>query len=95
MSIDYLLKNNGDIEKVVIKEPINLDDFVKSGGCRCKQDAVVLNEFNDVDFIYPLMRKKKLTPTENVLDLITLPGVFEIAYQIKDRNEYYLIEREI
>ena len=94
ISIDYLLDNDSNIDKLVIKESINLDDFVKSGRCRCKQDAVVLKKFNDADFIYPLMRKKKLTPIENVLDFITQPGIFNIAYQLKDRNEYYLIEKE-
>lgn len=94
ISIDYLLDNDSNIDKLVIKESINLDDFIKSGRCRCKQDAVVLNKFNDADFIYPLMRKKKLTPIENVLDFITQPGIFDIAYQLKDRNEYYLIEKE-
>ena len=56
--------------------------------------AVVLNKFNDANFIYPLMRKKKLTPIENVLDFITQSGIFDLAYQLKDRNEYYLIEKE-
>jgi transcriptional regulator with XRE-family HTH domain len=94
ISIDYLLDNDSNIDKLIIKESINLDDFIKSGRCRCKQDAVVLNKFKDADFIYPLMRKKKLTPIENVLDFITQPGIFDIAYQLKDRNEYYLIEKE-
>lgn len=94
VSIDYLLDNDSNIDKLVIKESINLDDFIKSGRCRCKKDAVVLNKFNDADFIYALMRKKKLTLIENVLDFITLPGIFDIAYQLKDRNEYYLIEKE-
>ena len=93
-SIDYLVDNDSNIDKLVIKEYINLDDFEKSGRCRCKQDAVVLNNFNDANFIYPLMRKKKLTPIENVLDFITQPGIFDLAYQLKDRNEYYLIEKE-
>ena len=86
--------NDSNIDKLVIKEYINLDDFEKSGRCRCKQDAVVLNKFNDANFIYPLMRKKKLTPIENVLDFITQSGIFDLAYQLKDRNEYYLIEKE-
>ena len=94
ISIDYLLDNDSNIDKLVIKESINLDDFIKSGRCRCKQDAAVLNKFNDADFIYPLMRKKKLTPIENILDFITQPGIFDIAYQLKDRNEYYWIEKE-
>ena len=93
-SIDYLVDNDSNIDKLVIKEYINLDDFEKSGRCRCKQDAVVLNKFNDANFIYPLMRKKKLTPIENVLDFITQSGIFDLAYQLKDRNEYYLIEKE-
>ena len=93
-SIDYLVDNDSNIDKLVIKEYINLDDFEKSGRCRCKQDAVVLNKLNDANFIYPLMRKKKLTPIENVLDFITQSGIFDLAYQLKDRNEYYLIEKE-
>lgn len=96
-SIDYLLDNDSNIDKIVIKEPINLVDFVKSKHCRCKQDAIVLNKFNDADFIYPLLHKKKLTLVENILDFITQPGVFDVAYQLKelkDRNAYYLIEKK-
>ena len=95
-SIDYLLDNDSNIDKLVIKESINLDDFdfVKSKHCRCKQDAAVLNKFNDANFIYPLLHKKKLTLIENILDFITQPGVFDLAYQLKNRNAYYLIEKE-
>lgn len=71
-----------------------MDGFVKKGRCRCKQDAVVLDKFNDADIIYPLMREKKLTFIENILDFITTPGIFDLAYQLKDRNEYYLVEKE-
>lgn len=94
ISIDYLLDNDSNIDKLVIKEPIDLESFVKSRRCRCKQDAVVLNKFNDANVIYPLMRKKKLTHVENVLDFITQPGIFELVYQLKDHKEYYLIEKE-
>lgn len=94
VSIDYLVDNDSSIDKLVMKETINLDEVIKTGRCRCKQDAVVLNKFKDADFIYPLMRKKKLTTIENILDFIMAPGIFELAYQLKDRNEYYLIEKE-
>ena len=93
-SIDYLLDDDNKIDKLVIKEVINLDDFVKKGRCRCKQDAVVLDKFNDADIIYPLIREKKLTFIENILDFITTPGIFDLAYQLKDRNEYYLVEKD-
>lgn len=91
-SIDFLLDNDSNIDKLVIKEPINLAEFIKGDGCRCKQDAVVLSKFKDADFIYPLMRKKKLGFIENVLDFISQSGLFQLAYQLKDRNEYYLVE---
>lgn len=92
ISIDYLLDDGKDMNKITIKENINLDDFKISGRCRCKQDAVVMAKYVDADMIYPLNRCKKLNKIEWILDFITLPGIFNIAYQFSDRNEYYLVE---
>lgn len=92
ISIDYLLDDSESMNKIIIKESINLDNFKISGRCRCKQDAVVIEKYPDAEMIYPLNRNRKLNKVEWVLDFITLPGIFDIAYQFNDKNEYYLVE---
>lgn len=92
ISIDYLLDDGENLNKIIIKESINLNDFKISGRCRCKQDVVVMEKYADAEMIYPLNRDKKLNKIEWVLDFITLPGIFNIAYQFSDRNEYYIVE---
>ena len=40
VSIDFLLDDEEVLDKTVIKEQINLDDYVKEGQLRSKKDAV-------------------------------------------------------
>ena len=40
VSIDYLLDEGEALEKTIIKEQINLNDYVKEGKLRSKKDAV-------------------------------------------------------
>ncbi len=94
VSIDYLLAQEEQMNVTVIKEAICLDDFEKTKRCRCQHDAVVLSKYPSAVSIHRLMNSKKLTKVEFWLDLITLPGIFDIAYICKDRNQYYLVETE-
>ena len=59
VSIDFLLDDEGVFEKTVIKEQINLDDYVKEGKLRSKKDAVVYAKYPDAEII-PLLAKKKM-----------------------------------
>ena len=85
VSVDYLLDE--------IKEPINLDDYEKTGKCRDKKDAACLAKNKDADAIYALIRKRKMTKTEWIIDFIVQPGVVEVLDQFKELAGYYLVEK--
>ncbi|WP_434799770.1 hypothetical protein [Terrisporobacter vanillatitrophus] len=45
MTIDYLVNNIEDNHNSVMREDIDIDQYKKSGNCRCKCDAVVKAKF--------------------------------------------------
>ena len=49
VSIDFLLDDEEVLDKTVIKEQINLDDYVKEGQLRSKKDAVVYSKYPNAD----------------------------------------------
>ena len=100
VSIDYLLDEGEALEKTVIKEQINLNDYVKEGKLRSKKDAVVYAKYPDAD-ITPLLAKKKSTKGQkvfgNLLGFLTdTPfGTDEVFNQIADaHNAYYLVQQD-
>ena len=100
VSIDFLLDDEGVLDKTVIKEQINLDDYVKEGKLRSKKDAVVYAKYPDAEII-PLLAKKKSTKGQKVFGellgwLTDAPfGTDEIFNQIADvHNAYYLVQQE-
>lgn len=100
VSIDFLLDDEEVLDKTVIKEQINLDDYVKEGQLRSKKDAVVYSKYPNAD-ITPLLAKKKSTKGQKLfgelLGWITdAPfGTDELFNQIADaHNAYYLVEQE-
>lgn len=100
VSIDFLLDDEGVLDKTVIKEQINLDDYVKEGKLRSKKDAVVYAKYPDAEII-PLLAKKKSTKGQKVFGellgwLTDAPfGTDEIFNQFADmHNAYYLVQQE-
>ncbi|MCR5630084.1 helix-turn-helix domain-containing protein [Eubacterium sp.] len=100
VSIDFLLDDEGTLDKTIIKEQINLNDYVKEGKLRSKKDAVVYAKYPDAD-ITPLLAKKKSSKGQKVfaelLGILTdAPfGTDEVFNQIADaRNAYYLVQEE-
>lgn len=100
VSIDFLLDDEGTLDKTIIKEQINLNDYVKDGKLRSKKDAVVYAKYPDAD-ITPLLAKKKSSKGQKVfaelLGILTdAPfGTDEVFNQISDaRNAYYLVQEE-
>lgn len=92
VSVDYLL-NDGEAKDIIqIKEAINLDEYEKHGKCRSKSDAVVVSKYPDAD-IYPLFRRKKLTPVQSIIDFIVSPGVLNVVDSFDDMSSYYLVEQ--
>ena len=90
-SIDYLLNDESTMDFSEIKEQIALDEFEITGKCRSKEDAVVLDKFPNATDIYPLIRSKKLSKTQNILDFLFQPGIFQMADYAADNSAYYLV----
>ncbi|MBQ8922435.1 MAG: helix-turn-helix domain-containing protein [Oscillospiraceae bacterium] len=94
VSIDYLLDDSDMLAAQTFKEPISREDYQKSGKCRSWQDAAVLAKFPKATQIYPLIRKKKLSKLENILEWTLLPsfGIFQAVDQINSGCAFYLAE---
>ena len=96
VSIDYLLDDGETLSFNSFKEAISLDDHEKSGNCRSKQDAAAKAKFPQATQIYPLIKKKKLSTVEKVLEWTVMPafGIFEAVDQFNDGCSYYLAETD-
>ncbi len=100
VSIDFLLDDDEMLDKTVIKEQINLDDYVTEGKLRSKKDAVVYAKYSNAEIV-PLLAKKKSTKGQKVFGellgwLTDAPfGTDELFNQIADaHNAYYLVHQE-
>ena len=100
VSIDFLLDDEEVLDKTVIKEQINLDDYVKEGKLRSKKDAVVYSKYPNADII-PLLAKKKSTKGQKIfgelLGWVTdAPfSTDEMYNQLDDIHKaYYLVEQK-
>lgn len=94
VSIDYLLDEGEQLNFQTIKEAINLDDYEKHGKCRSKKDAVVLAKYPNATVVCPLLREKKLSKIENILEWTVMPafGMFKVVDQINNTDNYYYVE---
>ena len=100
VSIDFLLDDKEALEKTVIKEQINLNDYVKEGKLRSKKDAVVYAKYPSAEII-PLFAKKKSTKGQKIFGELLgwftdAPfGTDDMFNQIADgHNAYYLVQQE-
>lgn len=95
-SLDYLLDEDETVSLNELKEPINLNEYEKTGKCRNKNDAVVLEKFSDATSITPLIREKILSKVERILEWTIMPtfGIFKFVDQINHSDEWYLVERD-
>ena len=96
VSIDYLLDEGETLCMTNLREPICLDDYEKKGKARSKQDAAVLAKFPQAQQIYALVRKKKNSKFEHLLDWTVMPsfGIFEAVDQINNNAPFYLVETD-
>lgn len=92
ISIDYLLDEDSKLSFSETKEPIDLSSFEKTGKCRSREDAACFAKFKDAGAIIPLIRRKKLSKKEALLDFIVAPGVLNVADSLNDTSSYYLVE---
>lgn len=94
VSVDYLLDEDEGISFNEIKEPIHLDDYEKIGKCRDKRDAACFAKYRDADTIIPLIRVRKLTMKEWIVDFIVQPGILPIGdYLSTGLIGFYLVEK--
>ena len=100
VSIDFLLDDEEVLDKTIIKEQINLDDYVKEGKLRSKKDAVVCAKYPNAD-ITPLLAQKKSTKGQKVFGellgwLTDAPfGTDKLFNQIADvHKECYLVQQD-
>ncbi len=94
-SVDELLDESEALTFRELKEPIVLDDYEATGKCRSKKDAAVLAKFPDASAVTVLLREKKLSPIEHILEWTVMPafGLFQAVDQYNDKNEWYLVDR--
>jgi transcriptional regulator with XRE-family HTH domain len=93
VSVDYLLDDEEKISFNEIQEPINLDDYEKSGKCRDKRDAVCLAKHPDASAIYALISNRKLSKSEWIVDFVVQPGIAEVFDRMKGVVGNYLVEK--
>lgn len=92
VSVDYLLDEGERLSFNETKEPIDLSEYTKSGKCRDRKDAVCLAKYGDADAIYPLVRTKKLSKKEWLLDFVVGPGFLQMTDSLNNTSGYYLVE---
>ena len=93
-SIDYLLDEDEKLTFNETREPIELESYEKTGKCRDKKDAAVYWKYRDAEAIYPLIRSKKLSVKENLLDIVTSRGVSQLADYANNSDGYYLVIKD-
>lgn len=94
VSIDYLLDESESITFNETKEPINVNDYEKTGTCRGRYDAVCVAKHKDADSIIPLMRRRKLSPLAWIVETFINPEIFIIGdYLHTGLIGSYLVEK--
>lgn len=92
VTVDELLREESSAAPPVLREEIDLGQYEKTWKYRSQYDAAVRAHFPDAERITPLIRRRKLSKSEQILDFLTQPGVFRLADLCKDRTAYYLVE---
>lgn len=90
-SIDSLMDNGSEVNMNVIREEIDINSYDKKN-FRSRYDAVAKEKYSAASVIYPLVRRKKLSMAEAIVDFIVQPGVVNVADSFDDRAAYYLVE---
>ncbi len=95
VSVDYLIADGTTLIGKNIKESIDLSAYEKSGKARSVKDAPVRAKFSAADIIYPLIRKKKLSLMENIIDIVVQPGTLHLADSLASASTaWYLVEEK-
>lgn len=92
VSVDYLLDEDEKLSFNETKEAIDLDSFEMVGKCRDKKDAACYSRFSNADAIYPLIRRKRMSKVEWLVDFVVAPGIIQGADYLNESSTYYLVE---
>jgi transcriptional regulator with XRE-family HTH domain len=92
VSIDYLLSDAPGFSAQIIREPIDIGHYKKSGKERGKFDAAVRATYPNAAVIYPLTRRRKLTTWESIVDFVVQPGTLTAADSLRDLSGYYVVD---
>lgn len=93
VSLDSLLAMDEEMGSIILKEAIDIEQYQKTGKARSKYDVVVKEKYPNATTIYPLLRQKKLSKVEAVIDFLTEPGVLNMVDSLNDMSAYYLVEQ--
>ncbi|MFT4471538.1 helix-turn-helix domain-containing protein [Arthrobacter sulfonylureivorans] len=92
VSVDYLLSDADDLSAQIIREPIDIAQYKKSGKERGRFDAAVRAKYPSAKVIYPLTRRRKLTTWESIVDFVIQPGTLNAADSLRDLSGYYVVD---
>ncbi len=103
VSVDYLLDDGSSINKVMMKESIDLSLVAKHKYFK-KEDVLVMEKFAEADSIINLYRERALKKNEKIADnligwfVLLLGGIplfdtFIVADQLRDMSMYYLVNQ--
>lgn len=103
VSLDYLLDDDTNVSKAVLKEPIDLTQ-VKKTWHFARENLLMLQRYPEADAIYLLSRERVLSKREKVADEVIgwtatflggLPlfDTFQMADALRDLSGYYLVNQ--
>ena len=92
LSVDYLLDSINDLPLLTLSEKIDKSALPTRKGYT-KNDEAVLSRYAGCT-IYPLTRRKKMKPIEQLIDFFVSPGALEVADQLANFSTYYLVENK-
>lgn len=90
MSLDELLDQETGTFRT--REELDTGAFPRGNGARSRADAAIRAHFPSQVRVHPLVRRKKMTRWESIIDFIVKPGVVPAADSLRDLRSYYLVE---
>ena len=91
ISVDRLIGDE-PLAKHVMREPVDLAAQKPVGAQRDRFDAAVRARYPDAISIQPLVRRKRLSRWESVLDFIGQPGLIQLADSVNHYSGNYVVD---
>lgn len=90
VSIDYLLDNKFELPKLIMKKKL---DKKKYKNKLSSYSEILTEYFKEPYEIYNLVRKKKMTKLETILEFFTY-GIHDNIDSISDLSPYYFVKKD-